>query len=115
EAQISIAKAGGWVYLEGMGSIRLDTASGDTIQLKRYMDYLVNLKAKNLLNRVLISHDSGWYTVGEENNTMNRRFTPIFQYVIPELKRQGFTDEDINQLLVKNPPIAYSISPNLSP
>ncbi len=110
---VNIAKKGAWVSLDGMGSIRVDTSAGDTLQLKRYVDYLVNLKAANLLHRVLVSHDSGWYTVGDENKNMGRRFTPIFEFVIPELKRRGFTDQDIDQLLIVNPPLAYTISHDL--
>ena len=114
ETHTRIARKGAWVSLDGMGSIRVDTATGDTLELDNYVDYLVNLRKDNLLHRVLISHDSGWYTVGDENETMGRRFTPIFQYVIPELKRRGFTDQDVNQLLVINPALAYSVSPDIA-
>ncbi|XOV91075.1 MAG: phosphotriesterase [Bacteroidota bacterium] len=114
EAHVNIARKGAWVSLDGMGSIKVDTASGDTLQLNRYVDYLVNLKSQNLLHRVLISHDSGWYTVGDENESMGRLFTPVFQYVIPELKRRGFTDQDIEQLLIINPQIAFAIGPDLN-
>ncbi len=109
DAHISIARHGAWVSLDGMGGIRLDTATGDTLQLKRYVDYLVNLKNANLLDRVLISHDSGWYTVGEENTEMSRPYTAIFQYVVPALRKKGFTSPEIDQLLTENPAKAYAL------
>ncbi len=108
-----IASHGAWVSIDGMGSIRIDQESGDTLQLQRYVDYLVNLKQAGMLDKTLISHDAGWYTVGEENTVMSRPYTAIFQFVIPALKAKGFTDEDIDLLLVQNPMKAYTISRRL--
>jgi predicted metal-dependent phosphotriesterase family hydrolase len=34
----------------------------------------------------------------------------MFKYLIPSLKENGFTQEDIDLLLVKNPKKAYGIS-----
>lgn len=104
-----IASHGAWVSIDGMGSIRVDPDSGDTLQLSRYVDYLVNLKQAGMLDKTLISHDGGWYTVGEENSGMSRPFTAIFQFVIPALKTKGFTDKDIDLLLIHNPRTAYTI------
>ena len=36
-------------------------------QEEMYLDLLSNMKDNGLLNRVLISQDAGWYTVGEKN------------------------------------------------
>lgn len=108
-----IASHGAWVSIDGMGSIRVDPDSGDTLQLERYVDYLVNLKQAGMLDKTLISHDGGWYTVGEENSEMSRPFTAIFQFVIPALKSQGFTDQDVDQLLIENPGKAYTIDKRL--
>ncbi|MEQ9218862.1 MAG: phosphotriesterase [Cyclobacteriaceae bacterium] len=108
-----IASHGAWVSIDGMGSIRVDSDSGDTLQLNRYVDYLVNLKQAGMLDRTLISHDAGWYTVGEENTEMSRPYTAIFKYVIPALKEKGFTAEDVDQMLVKNARTAYTIHKRL--
>ncbi len=104
-----IASHGAWVSIDGMGSIRVDPDSGDTLQLERYVDYLVNLKQAGMLDKALISHDGGWYTVEEENTEMSRPFTAIFQFVTPALKTKGFTDNDIDLLLIQNPRTAYTI------
>jgi len=111
--QEHIASHGAWVSIDGMGSIRVDPASGDTLQLKRYVDYLINLKQAGMLDRTLISHDAGWYTVGEENTEMNRPYTAIFKYVVPVLKEKGFSAFDFDQLLVQNPKTAYTIRKRL--
>ena len=108
-----IASHGAWVSIDGMGSIRVDPDSGDTLQLSRYVDYLVNLKQAGMLDRTLISHDAGWYTVGEENTEMSRPYTALFKYVVPSLKDKGFTAFDFDQLLVQNPKTAYTIRKRL--
>jgi phosphotriesterase-related protein len=70
---------------------------------------LINLKKNNLLNKALLSHDSGWYTVGEKGGGSIRPYTDIFNYLLPELRKKGFTDEDITLIMEKNPQKAYSV------
>jgi phosphotriesterase-related protein len=55
ELRIRAATRGAWIELDGI-------APG-TIQ--RHVDLVVNMKKANLLNHVLLSHDAGWYHVGE--------------------------------------------------
>jgi phosphotriesterase-related protein len=62
-----------------------------------------------LLNKVLISHDAGWYKPGEKDGGNFTGYTNIFTVLIPLLKEKGFTDSDILQLLVKNPQEAFAI------
>jgi phosphotriesterase-related protein len=70
---------------------------------------LKNLKDNNLLNKVLLSHDSGWYTVGVPGGGEVRPYTAIFTHFLPELKKAGFTYEEIALIMEKNPQKAYSI------
>ena len=78
--------------------------------LSKYVDMIVNFKDEDLLPRLLIAHDAGWYTHNPPDGKQNfRPFTPIFDEVIPALKERGFTEEDIDQLLVKNPMKAYGL------
>lgn len=108
ETQAELAARGAWISLDGMGWIQ--PAGGDSTALKQYLNMLTNLKEKNLLHRTLISHDAGWYTYGEPGGGETYQpYTAIFQLVIPELRKRGFTEADIRQLLVVNPREAYSI------
>ena len=59
--------------------------------------------------RVLISHDAGWYSVGELNGGSIRPYTAIFTHLVSALKKQGFTEQQLDQLLVINPANAFSI------
>jgi len=67
------------------------------------------LKEAGLLNRVLVSHDAGWYTPGEENGGDFRGFAGIFTALVPALEEMGFSNNDIKQLLEINPRNAFTI------
>lgn len=110
EAHVDLARQGAWVSLDGMGWMAPDTTSNsDAMTLPRYTDLILNLKAHDLLHRLLIAHDAGWYTHGEPDGGTYKPYTPIFDEVIPGLRSAGFTEPEIRQLLIENPQAAYSI------
>lgn len=109
EGHVRLAQKGAWISLDGMGWIRPDTATNDSTGLFQYIAFLENLNSNQLLHKTLISHDAGWYTVGETNQDSYKPYTPIFDLLIPLLKRRGFSTEDFNQLLIENPQKAYTI------
>ncbi|MDQ6481956.1 phosphotriesterase [Dyadobacter sp. LHD-138] len=96
---IKAAKMGAWISLDGISEDSL-TKNAATIHL---------LKTENLLDKVLISHDAGWYKPGEENGGEFRGFTTISDQLIPLLKTKGFTKADLDQLMIKNPVQMLSI------
>ncbi|MBN2092264.1 phosphotriesterase [candidate division KSB1 bacterium] len=100
-AHVVAAQKGAW--------ISLDNVKADSIQIQKYMKSILNLKKNNLLERLLISHDAGWYRVGEPEGGSFRPFTDIFMHLIPALKEKGITDDDIQQIMVKNPAQAFQI------
>ncbi|GHB82425.1 phosphotriesterase family protein [Persicitalea jodogahamensis] len=98
---LKAARQGGWVSLDGMGWGKFE----------EYAESLVLLKKHELLSKVLVSHDAGWYRPGEPDPMGSfAGYTNIFDRVWPLLKRKGFTDSDFQQLLVQNPASAFSIS-----
>jgi len=98
-AHVKAAKMGAWISLDGI--------SGDNIG--EYAAMLKNLKENQLLGKVLISHDAGWYRPGEPDGGEFRGYTDIFEKFIPLLKTENFTDEEIETLLVKNPAEAFMV------
>jgi phosphotriesterase-related protein len=70
------------------------------------------MKDNKLLHKILLSHDAGWYDVGGLLGNKFKPYAPVFTALIPALKEAGFTQEEINQLIVKNPKKAYAISVN---
>jgi phosphotriesterase-related protein len=57
---------------------------------------------------VLVSHDAGWYRVGEPGGGQFRPYDTLFTAFIPALKASGFGDAEVRQLLVDNPRRALS-------
>jgi phosphotriesterase-related protein len=99
EPYAELAQRGAWVSLDGVGDDNAGT----------YAEILLFLKEKNLLTRVLLSHDAGWYRPGEPNGGEFRPFTAIFKVLLPKLREQGFSESNVRQLLVKNPAEAFTI------
>jgi phosphotriesterase-related protein len=87
------ARAGAWVEFDGIS----DSSVGQHVELAHHM------KAQGLLGRVLVSHDAGWYRVGEPGGGQFRPFDTLFTKFIPALKASGFTNDEVRQLLVDNP------------
>lgn len=104
-AHVEAAKRGAW--------ISIDNVKDDTARINQTVEFILNMKENGLLDRVLISHDAGWYQVGEPDGGNFRGYTAIFKQLIPALKKRGFTQQEIDQLLVINPRKVFSIKANL--
>lgn len=92
------AEIGVWISLDGIGWA-----------IDPYVDRLLFAKENGFLNRVLISHDAGWYDPAKPNGGDIQPFTNIFEKLIPVLNEKGFTDLDWNLLLNENPKLAFQI------
>jgi phosphotriesterase-related protein len=93
------ARQGAWVSLDGLGWSAPEP----------YADWLMLLKEQGLLARVLISHDAGWYRPGEPNGGDFVGYTALFERLHPLLRSRGFSEPDLEQLLVTNPADAFTI------
>jgi phosphotriesterase-related protein len=69
----------------------------------------MQLRRRGLLSRVLISHDAGWYSVGEPGGGKFRPYAAMFEQFLPALKRAGLSDGEIRQLTVENPAQAFTV------
>jgi phosphotriesterase-related protein len=87
------AKAGAWVEFDGVAE--------DSIS--RHVELVRHMKTEGLLGRVLLSHDAGWYHVGEPNGGTYRAHDTLFTTFIPRLRARGFTEAEIRQLIIENP------------
>ncbi len=105
-----LARRGAWISLDGLGWVHPIDHNGDSTDLKKYVRQIVFLKQKGLLQHLLISHDAGWFTHGMPGGGKFMPFSNIFELVIPLLKKEGFSQEDFDQLLVKNPQGAFTLS-----
>jgi phosphotriesterase-related protein len=96
---VKAAKMGAWIGLDGLNDNNLTD----------YIRMIKNLRDNNLLNKILLSHDAGWYHPGEENGGEYRGYTTLFEKLIPALRNEQFSEKEIKQLLVINPAKAFEI------
>ena len=98
EAPYKAARAGTWVEFDGLSEKTLDW----------YLACVRAMAEAGLLNRTLVSHDAGWYRPGEPGGGRYRGYTLLFRKFLPRLRQSGFSDAEIDQLLVKNPRAALA-------
>jgi phosphotriesterase-related protein len=92
------ARRGAWVEFDGISAATVE----------RHVALVGRMKAEGLLGHVLVSHDAGWYRVGEPGGGQFRPYDTLFTAFIPALKASGFADAEVRQLLVDNPRRALS-------
>ena len=96
---IQAASHGAWISLDGIRQKNVDD----------YVTMIENIKEQGYLNRILLSHDAGWYTPNEEKGGKFRGYTALFTHLMPKLEEAGFRRDDIDMLLVQNPSNAFTI------
>ena len=101
---VKAAKMGVWVSFDKYG--------WNEALVEMYPKLLKYMKTNGVLNKVLISQDSGWFDPGQPEQPF-KSYTAIFEELIPNLEKQGFTDDDIELLLVKNPANAFTVKKRL--
>ncbi|MFN4259424.1 MAG: phosphotriesterase [Gemmataceae bacterium] len=93
------AEQGAWVEFDGISPTSVE----------RHVKLVQNMKQRGLLGRVLVSHDAGWYHVGEPGGGRYRSYETLFTEFVPALREAGFSAADIRQLLIENPKAAFTI------
>ena len=94
-----VAKRGAWVEFDGISPASVE----------RHVQLVREMHERQLLGRVLVSHDAGWYRVGEPKGGQFRPFDTVFTAFVPALKAGGLGDEQVTQLLVTNPAVALGM------
>jgi phosphotriesterase-related protein len=96
---VEAARRGAWVEFDGLEPERSE----------RFVALVRTMRAHGVLHRTLISHDAGWYHVGEPDGGTFRPYDTVFTAFVPALTHAGFTDAEIHQVLVTNPADAFAI------
>lgn len=86
------ARRGAWISLDGVSSSSAE----------RHLALLRALGEAGHLDRVLLSHDAGWYRVGEPGGGDYRPHTALFEHLLPAL-RTSFGEATVTQVLERNP------------
>ena len=93
------ARRGAWISFDGVRTETLDA----------HVAMVMNLRDQGLLAHALVSQDAGWYSVGEPGGGVFRPFDLLFTGFIPALVAKGFSQQEIDTLLVRNPAAAFTI------
>lgn len=101
--QIEAAKMGAWIAFDNFNPGRLD----------KFVEFALLMKKEGLLNKLMFSHDAGWYKPGEPNGGEFRGFTEIEELLIPALETSGLSQPDIYQLFTANPTEAFKVKKRL--
>ncbi|MGH9895806.1 MAG: phosphotriesterase family protein, partial [bacterium] len=80
-----VAERRAWVEFDGVSPA----------SIPQHVEFVTNLKTGGLLGRVLISHDAGWYAVGEPRGGKFRNYETVFRRILPALMDAGFTADEL--------------------
>lgn len=103
EKHLEAAKMGTWIAFDNFNPNRLE----------RYVEFALLMKKEGLLDKVLFSHDAGWYKPDQPNGGTFRGFTEIDELLIPSLLKNGLTQPDIYRLFTVNPSEAFKVKKRL--
>ena len=96
---VKAAQRGSWVSFDGVNPESID----------ENLRFVQMMKDRKLLDAVLVSQDSGWYHVGEPNGGKYNHYNCIFTDFIPALKRNGFTQSELDTIFITNPAKALTV------
>ncbi len=94
---VEAAALGVWISLDGVAW-----------DVQGHLERIKFCHKQKLLNRVLLSHDAGWYSPGEKGGGEFTGYTALFDELIPKLKDAGIGIPEIDTLLTHNPVQAFS-------
>lgn len=94
-----VAELGAWVSFDGISRRPIEQ------HLK-----LVTSMVEKHADRLLLSHDNGWYNVGQANGGEVRDFNYLADTFLPALRANGVPEQVVRQLTVTNPARAFTIA-----
>lgn len=99
KSRLDAAQKGAWIEIDNI----------DTGSVSECVSRVNSLKQRGYLNRILVSHDAGWYKPGEPKGGSFRGFETAYTAFLPALRRAGWTEDEIHQLIVTNPAAAFTV------
>lgn len=106
---LEVIEEGAYVEFDSIGSPGFDPA--ETV------NKIMHLLKANKGDRILLSHDAGWYQPGQPNGHPEggiRGYTYISEKFIPLLHRAGIDEQGVKLLIEDNPKRAFAIQPSRS-
>jgi len=98
ETNRRIAEMGAWVSFDGIGNSAVE----------EHLKYVLPMLTSHA-DRLLLSHDRGWFNVGETNGGKIRDFNFIPDEFIPALRRSGIAESMIDKIFRENPASVFQL------
>lgn len=107
DERIRMAENGIWISLDGVNETKLE----------EYVSMMSKLKERSLLKRLLLSHDDGW-SVEQNKDELNlelfgngnsKPYSTISEKLTQRLFKIGFTQNQMDSILIENPKRAMAI------
>ncbi len=96
---LEIARRGAWIEYDGIG---------DEAQDAGYIERILRVLEAGLGDRLLLSHDRGWYDPAQPGGGIPKPYTPLSERFLPKLRVTGLDEATIRQLTHTNPFRAFA-------
>lgn len=96
---LRVARAGAWIEYDSIG----------WRPLEEHVRLIKAFLKDGPPDRLLLSHDAGWYHVGEAGGGEIKPMTPLFTDLLPALEREGIARKTLDALTRSNPVRAFSL------
>src|SRR5215213_5785582 len=96
---LEMARRGAWIEYDWIGDPAADTD---------FIDRITGMLHAGLGDRLLLSHDRGWYDPAQPGGGTPKPFTYISQHFLPKLRAAGLDDATLRMLTHDNPFRAFA-------
>ena len=100
ELNLEVARRGAWISYDGIGGEDSDDGF--------YVERIQRLLDAGFGDRVMLSHDRGWYDPAQPGGGTPRPFTYISEHFLPKLREAGVDEAMVRQLTQDNPFRAFA-------
>ena len=100
ELHLEVARRGAWIEYDGIG--------GEEEMDEDYLQRILRVLEAGLGDRLMLSHDRGWYDPAQPGGGTPRPFTYISEQFLPKLRAAGVDEGTIRQLTHTNPFRAFA-------
>lgn len=99
ELNLAAARRGAWISYDGIG-----WSDNDALYIQR----IRAMQAAGFEDRLLLSHDRGWYSPAEPGGGTPKPFTYLSDTFLPKLRSAGVSESSIRQITQANPFRAFA-------
>jgi phosphotriesterase-related protein len=96
---LEIAQRGAWIEFDAIGDFGSDG---------RYINLIQTMLDAGYGDRVLLSHDRGWYDPAATRGGVPLPYTYLTEQFLPKLQEAGVGEDIIHQLTIDNPFRAFA-------